>query len=189
MVGKRRVQFRFQSKDINKGRIHVFKEGEVQKAKNWVKKWVKENVREHIKIVDPYFGINQLEYISNVPNDCKVLIVTTNSKLNYDDADELERDVKAEWELLGKSTFPRIPLFIVPRQAEGQFHCITIVTDRKSRDIGESLNGLGLKAGKLASPPPEDSRELEMKYVNHMLDHNSWFIKLDTYPLTAYISP
>jgi hypothetical protein len=181
-------------KDLNKylpgmeGRIQVFQAGEVVQAKKWVKEWIKSNAKDYLKIVDPYFGLSELEYLSGIPKECKVLIVTTDANMKYNNPDDAIRDINEEWKLRGKGIVPKMILLIVPKKAEGQFHCRAIVTANAGLDIGQSLNGLGLKTGKLTRLESEDSHELEEKYINGMLDHNSWFINLDTLPMSICIS-
>jgi len=169
------------------GRIEVFKEGQIRQAKSLVKKWIKEKTKDYLKIVDPYFSLSELEFLAEAPKECKVLIVTTNSKLNHNSSEALERDIRVEWEVRGKGTIPPLIVLVVPKEVEGKFHCRAIVTNGAALDIGQSLNGLGVKAGKLTKLESEDAEELEVSYVDRMLDQNSWYLENDTRPLEVFI--
>ncbi len=181
------------SKELNQylpgmeGRIYVFQEGEEVQAKAWVKDWIKENTQKYLKIVDPYFGPSQIEYLSGIPNDCKVLIVTTDIYFQVDDPGKVKQSILDNWQITCKGEIPKIVILVVPKDSEGQFHCRAIATLDAGLNIGQSLNGLGKKTGKLTRLEGKDAKELEDKYINDMLNNNKWFIDYDTQPIIITI--
>ena len=132
-------------------KIEVFKTGEEEKAKSWVTKWIKEHAKEYLKLVDPYFGPDEIEFLIDVPRDIKVLIVTTKERFADTEDDDIQAIFLNAWKLRGRGNPPLINLMIVPKDSKNLFHDRAITTRDAGLDIGQSLNGLGKKSGKSPS--------------------------------------
>lgn len=162
----------------------VFRAGEFEKAKNWVKDWLKKYAEGYIKIVDPYFGPDQLMFFADIPKNCKMLIVTTNEHFKeFTSQERIQAQIEHIWDQYGKGKIPSMSLIIVPKSQEELFHDRVIISKNRGLDLGQSLNGLGNQIGKITDLPSEDAKELEIKYVDEMLNHNSWFINHDVKPM------
>ena len=158
-------------------RIVSFGAGEVERAQCWLQNWLSENVESYLKICDPYFGLEQLEYLTSVPVDCKILIVTTDAKLSVDKPPEkVKEELERYWKSLTFQTIPQIQFMMIPKRLGDRFHDRAIVTMRAGLDIGQSLNGIGKSRGKITVLSEEDAKELESVYVNAMLSNATWFM-------------
>lgn len=159
-------------------RVISFGAGEVERARKWLQNWLVENVDGYLKICDPYFGIEQIEYLKYVPLDCKVLIVTTDRGLDPRGGPEkVEHRLKTHWSELASRALPSLQVLIIPRRLESKFHDRAIITSRAGLDIGQSLNGIGKSRGKITVLSEEDARELESVYVDEMLSNATWFME------------
>jgi hypothetical protein len=171
-------------------KVTVFRVGEFEKAKNWVSQWLRKYATSYIKLVDPYFGPEQLIYLSEVPKNCKVLIVTTDEYFKeYPSQESIKSQLEYMWKQYGKGSIPQLSLIIVPKNQEELFHDRVIISNERGLDLGQSLNGLGNKIGKITDLSYEDAKELESKYVDDMLNHNSWFINHDVQPIFVRVGP
>jgi hypothetical protein len=90
-----------------KTRVELFRAGEFERAKKWVQDWLGRNVKEYVKICDPYFRLEQLEYLVHVPEGCSILVVTTDRYLNTGDGlERLREEMKAFWDKLTHQAVP-----------------------------------------------------------------------------------
>jgi hypothetical protein len=161
-------------------KVAIFRTGEYEKAKIWLTDWLKKYSEEYIKVVDPYFGPEQLIFFADIPKNCKMLIVSTDYYFkDYGAPEKIKSELEHIWKQIGKGACPLINLILVPTSQEDQFHDRVIISKNRGLDLGQSLNGLGNKTGKITDLAYEDSKELESKYVDDMLNHNTWFINHD----------
>lgn len=159
------------------GRIVSFGAGEVERAQAWLQRWLAENAEDYLKICDPYFGKAELEYLAYVRLDCKVLIVTTDSKFSLGPHREMKEHLERCWRRISSRALPRVQLLLIPKRLEDNLHDRAIITSHAGLDIGQSLNGLGKKRGKITVLSEEDAKELERAYVDPMLNNATWFMK------------
>jgi hypothetical protein len=164
-------------------KVTIFRVGEYDKAKKWIKQWLSKNTEDYLKVIDPYFGSEQLTFFTDLPKDCKILIVTTDEYFDLSSQEKTEASLTHVWNQYGKGKIPQINIIIVPKKQEELFHDRVIISKNRGIDIGQSLNGLGTKIGKITDLPYEDAKELEIKYVNEMLNHNSWFLNHNVRPM------
>jgi len=157
-------------------RIEFFRAGEAERAKRWLQNWLNENVEDYLKICDPYFSLEEFEYLMYVPLDCRVLIVTTDRRLG-DNPDQVKQGLELHWRRLTSRALPDVQFLIIPSKLEERFHDRAIVTSRAGLDIGQSLNGLGKAHGKITVLLEEDAKELEKTYVDEMLNNATWFLE------------
>jgi hypothetical protein len=159
-------------------KVMTFREGEVERAKTWLQNWLSENVEAYAKICDPYFGLEQLEFLVHIPPNCKVLIVTTDRHLNLDDGLECFRqDLERHWNRLTSRSLLDAQFLIVPRKLDDRFHDRAIITLHSGLDIGPSLNGLGKSFQKITILSEEDAKNLEQSYIDQLLNNATWFME------------
>jgi len=167
-------------------KIHVFDPGERSKAIEWVGHWINLHANQYLKISDPYFEPSELLFFRDIPDGCKLLIVTTNKMIKGDQSEVL-REFTQRWRSISSRHIPSILLYIVPSSLEDLFHDRAIITNGAGLDLGQSLNGLGLKSGKVTELADTDSKELETKYFDQMLNQSNWFLQHNTAPLVVQI--
>jgi len=159
-----------------KSRYVIFTDGEIERSRTWLSNWLKENARDYVYICDPYFDFDQLEFLRFVPEDCQVLIVTTDNYLDVSRGiDHLHKQLEIEWRRITSNKFPSTQFTIVPKALEHRFHDRAIVTLRSGLDIGPSLNTLGKSYCKLAVLTDEEAKDLEINYIEKMLSQATWF--------------
>jgi hypothetical protein len=165
----------------------TFGVNETEKARSWLSEWLKSHARSYLKIVDPYFSIDQLQYCNYIPDDCKVLIVTVESRFpTGSTSDSLTR---YWYENVSFRCFPFIRILLVPDSYENKFHDRVIVTENTGLDLGPSLNTLGKNRIKIRELTIEDVREINEKYVNSMLNSFTWLIEDNVDPLVLDMKP
>lgn len=171
-------------------RVEVFQTGEVERARRRVQSWLTESVKNYLKICDPYFGLEELDYLRYVPEDCKILIITTDKYLDISTGtDSVKSELELHWDKITSQSFPRTQIIIVPKKHEDKFHDRAIISSNSGLDIGQSLNGLGKSRGKITILPEEDAKELESKYIDSMLDQATWFMNHDVSPVILRLGP
>lgn len=158
-------------------RFVTFRGGEVEKAKQWIENWLAENAKGYLKICDPYFGIEQFDYLRHVPADCTVFVITTDmGNLLCGEEEEIKVKVEQYWDNLTTRSLPRIQLMIIPRILNERFHDRLIVSSGSGLDIGPSVNSLGTSFQKITVLSEEDVKEQELGYLARMLDSGTWFM-------------
>lgn len=160
-------------------KVVVFRAGDVDRAKQWLQNWLYENVEDYLKICDPYFEVEELEYLMHVPLDCRTLIVTTDAKLNVGGGrpDWIRAELERHWRGMTSRALPHVQFLIVPKQLEDTFHDRAIITRSGGLDVGPSLNYLGKQFQKITVLSEEDARELEETYIDRMLNNATWFME------------
>ncbi|HEY3389854.1 MAG TPA: hypothetical protein VGK38_09805 [Prolixibacteraceae bacterium] len=164
-------------------KIIIFKEHETERAYKWITEWIQNNVKEYLKVCDPYFGLDDLEMLSCLPEGCKVLIVTTDNYIDVNNCEELKKQITHQWDEISFRKIPSIILLVVPKTLDHKFHDRAIVTKGAGLDIGQSLNGIGRSFGKITILSEEDAQDLEKKYVDGMLNQPNWFMENGVYPV------
>lgn len=165
----------------------VFQAGESERAQRWLNQWLSENAHKYLKICDPYFSIEQIEYFRNIPIDCKIIVITTDKKLDLSRGpDALKEDIVLYWNKISSQSIPITQFLIVPKDTDNAFHDRAIITFNKGIDLGQSLNGLGKSQGKITILQEEEAKELENIYLNSMLNQATWFMEHGVNP-TVFI--
>lgn len=164
-------------------KVVVFQTGQRKRAVRWVKNWITQNAEEYIKVCDPYFGPQELAFLSDMPRDIKILIITTSEKFaNKDDPEKIRQELQHAWRNVGKGKIPSMTLLIVPAKLEKTFHDRAIVTKNSGLNVGPSLNGLGNEMQRITELEYNEARELEIKYIDDMLNQSKWFVNHSVHP-------
>lgn len=159
----------------------IFRQGETEKAQTWLCDWIKINARKYLKICDPYFGLDELKYLSYVPEDCIVFIVTSN-KAKGMQAANLE-SVTRYWQEISTRIIPFTRFIIASDTSQNRFHDRVIISNNIGLDLGPSLNGLGKSQQKISILSQEDAKELEDKYLKKLLDLTVWLLEYKETPI------
>ena len=135
-------------------------------------------MRGYLKVCDPYFGIEQLEYFKYVPVDCTILVITTDKDNSMKgDPAKIKSEVEQYWNGLTNRVLPRTLLMIIPKALEERFHDRLIISSDSGLDIGPSVSGLGTSFQKITILSEEDAKEQERDYLTRMLDSGTWFME------------
>jgi hypothetical protein len=165
-------------------RVNVFRAGERERAVQWLQDWIAQHGKQYVKVCDPYFRPSDMLFLKGVPTECKVLIVTTDTNFDPRTKNEaLSALLVREWNQVSARPMPPIQLIAVPSRFESLFHDRVIVTAGAGLDMGPSLNGLGLKDGKITELDEVDAKDLETKYLDPLLNQATWFIERGATPL------
>jgi len=164
-------------------KVVVFQPGQRKRAEDWVKNWIKQNTEEYIKICDPYFSPKELTFLSDIQRDIKILIITTTEKFEKtESAETMQQELIETWRSVGKGKIPSMTLLIVPAKLKNTFHDRAIITGKGGLDIGPSLNGLGNELQRITELGYNESKELEVKYIDDMLNQGKWFVNHSVHP-------
>ncbi len=170
-------------------KIIVFQTGDVEYARKWLRSWLSENVKDYLKICDPYFRKNELDYFKYVPEDCKILVIATDRYLNIKEgSNHLCEELKLHWRTLSSRSLPRVNFLIFPKAFEDKFHDRAIVSLNVGLNIGQSLNGLGKSRGTINVLTEEEAKELESTYLQSLLNSGSWFTDHGVIPTSFLLS-
>jgi hypothetical protein len=169
-------------------RIAVFKAGERERAARWLETWVASHVVGYVKVVDPYFRPSDLVFFRSVPPGCRVLVVTTDQYMPTSGGREaLAATLLREWNAHSASTPPAMQILVVPQSQDKLFHDRAIVTRDAGLDLGQSLNHLGAKDGRITELDEINARELELKFVDPLLNQASWFLEYGASAMVVYL--
>ena len=161
----------------------IFDQQEDDRAHKWLAGWLTDNTRRYLKICDPYFGVEQIEYLKYIPSDCRVIIVTTDKQLDLSEGSaNLRKQIQRYWQKETSLMMPKAVILIVPQRLEGKFHDRVVITEGSGLDMGQSLNGLGKAKGKISLLSPEEAQELERTYVEGLLSQATWFMEYGLTP-------
>ncbi|MCP4341583.1 MAG: hypothetical protein GY799_22555 [Desulfobulbaceae bacterium] len=163
---------------LNK-KIMSFSAGESEYAQKWLRNWLSANVKEYLKICDPYFGKDQLDYLRYLPEDCqiKIFVITTGRYLDTtQDSHYLREELRAHWQSISSRSLPNALFLVVPKKLEDSFHDRAIITLHAGLNIGQSLNGMGRSRGNITILNEEEAKELEDTYLQNMLNSGNWFM-------------
>jgi hypothetical protein len=118
-----------------------------------------------------------------------MLFITTDKYFKeYSSSERIKAQLEFTWNQFGKGAMPQTNLVIVPDTQSELFHDRVIISKDRGLDLGQSLNGIGNKVGKITDLPHDDAKELEIKYVDNLLNHNTWFITRNIQPIIIRVS-
>lgn len=163
-------------------RSRQFKAGATEQAVYWVTQWLKQNVEDEISICDPYFGLEQLEFFTAVPEGCRIVILTTDAGIPQEITDD---DILYYWNhsiAKGNISIPQIMLMVVPHQYQDYFRQHLITCSRNGLDIGPSLYKLQSQDVTITVLSQEDVAEMRESYLTEMFNTASWLLKYGVAP-------
>lgn len=170
-------------------KVITFDDGEEERARRWLEQWLSSNVTEYIKICDPYFGFEEISYLKYIPLECKVLIISTDKRLDTSfGIDSIKASIKNIWQKISSQLLPNIYIIIIPSRFEGSFHDRAIITKNGGLDIGQSLNGIGSKKGKITILTKDEAESIEKAYVDPMMNQTTWFMQQGITPTHLQIN-
>tara|TARA_R110000822_G_scaffold110329_2_gene240410 strand:+ start:1120 stop:6009 length:4890 start_codon:yes stop_codon:yes gene_type:complete len=133
----------------------VFGEGESDAVLDFVKAWISNNADDRLVIIDPYFGLGDLEFIGSAINkdpDFEITILTSYSNLKAiagnEDSDP-DDEINRFWrENISSDSTPKIDVIfcgLPSLKNEMPVHDRWWLSNQKGLDFGGSLNGIGGK--------------------------------------------
>ena len=141
--------------------------GESDEAKKFLQTWLEESAVESITIVDPYFGIDDLEFLVQVIEadaDLHVQIVTSKAhQLKQNVNSDLPSAYSNAWRRLCEHAPPETEILVVGTEGTGvaPFHDRWILSKGVGLRLGTSLNSLGNKDSEISVLGGEEVSGLE----------------------------
>jgi hypothetical protein len=133
----------------------VFGEGESESVLKFVKNWVSGNCDNNLVIIDPYFELNDFQFIGESINkdpDFKIIILTSFSNLKGiagDEGSDANDEITRFWrENISSDSIPKIDVVfcgIPTLKNEMPIHDRWWLSNQKGLDFGGSMNGIGGK--------------------------------------------
>jgi hypothetical protein len=127
----------------------IIGENEKEKAYKYIENWLTNNAKDYIKIVDPYFSLNELDILSMIQKICsgiKVFILTSREQ-NIKVPQPWDETYKTFWrDNITLQDPPITDIFIVGTEKKGilPIHDRWIISKNSGLRLGTSLNALGL---------------------------------------------
>lgn len=151
----------------------TIREGEREKAIEFVKQWLSTNLGKYLKISDPYFGPNDLEILKlvlSVRRDCEVIVLT--SRANHARAVSAPWDdaYATAWVKISEEDPPPTRILIIGTRASGKspIHDRWWISEEAALEIGTSWNGIG-KSGTTLRPIPSDEARIKESYADDFI--------------------
>jgi len=153
--------------------VHAFAHGDHDRAIEKIASWLRLNAKTYLIICDPYFDLDSIKLLKNIPLECIVTVVTCDNKIKGT-AREIEAILKKEWTLTSRLQMPETLLYIVSMSELGSFHDRAFATDNSVLHIGQSLNGLGNQIGSITELYGDLAEEYENEHIERMHSVSFW---------------
>jgi hypothetical protein len=152
----------------------LIKVGERDSAIEFIKKWILNEADDYIKICDPYFGIQDLEWIriiSSVDSRLRIIVLTSKKQQSQDGlksnyADEYSR----HWRLhISDQSPPDTDIIVVGTESKGELpiHDRMLITKCSGIRVGTSLNSIGkTKESEISLLSPDAKHNWEQQADN-----------------------
>ncbi len=134
----------------------VVQVGERDKAKQFLQSWLEESAVDRVTIVDPYFGINDLEFLVQVIEanaGLRVHIITSKAhQLKQSINCDLPSAYSAAWRKLCEHTPPETEILVMGTEGTGvaPFHDRWVLSKGVGLRLGTSFNSLGNKDSEIS---------------------------------------
>ncbi len=185
------LQFQDRIITISNNKSLVLQSGDREKAVQFMKDWFEYQVQEYLKIQDPYFGLNDLEFLKlliSVNPNCEVYVLTglANQEKSSKSLKEIYRDY---WhQNISDQRPPDTEVVIVGnQQGRAPFHDRWLITKGGGLRLGTSLNSLGRKVSEISHMSSEEVLEREHildKYlIYHKKDSDDGKLQYETFTL------
>jgi len=176
----------------NKHAITI-KEGERDKAFNFIRSWIKDNVNNYLKVCDPYFGLQELNFLKLVKNEkpnCKISILTSKRHQEKSDIPYQEK-FNTYWNLNiseAKPPFTKIVIVSLGKSGKSPIHDRWLISDKSGLKLGTSLNSIGTdKVSDISifSNNELDEKEFQLnQYLNNQkFEQNNERVSYNTFKL------
>lgn len=133
--------------DLTSARKRIFKVGERDLALSYLKDWLIQNPSKYIKICDPFFGPEELDFlklIMEVSKDVRIHVMTS-VEAKGNTGENVEDRYDSYWRSISDEDPPKVRISItrIKRSNLRPFHDRWILLERAGLVLGNSLNGLG----------------------------------------------
>ena len=157
--------------------LTVFMPGEQEKAISWLLDWLRKNSKDYLKIIDPYFGINEIYLLNKLDVKIKVIVITMDEALYSDNEENSRKKIIDYWSKNCSSKIPNLNFFIAPKKSINAFHDRVIITNGSGLDIGTSLNSFGKKAFNIKELNYDETKKLENEYADPLMNVSHWILE------------
>lgn len=145
--------------------------GDREAAIRFIRTWFEQSVHEYVKIADPYFGPDELEWVrllADSVRDCRVQVLTSRKAQQQSGIQTpWEDSYNLHWKLkISDQEPPDTEIVVAGRKPHGDspIHDRFIITKGGGLAIGASLHDLGItKDAKITILPAEDAEDVERK--------------------------
>lgn len=155
----------------------IIKIGDRDRALQLIVDWITEKAQEYIKITDPYFGVNDLDWlqlIDSAKKDLQIYIVTSKKQQSQDGIKgNYEEEYNRAWRLhVSVEDPPNAEIFIVGTKGRGDspIHDRWIVSKNHGLKIGTSLNSIGTSKVSEISELTEQGRIDKDEQINQIIN-------------------
>ena len=154
--------------------IVIIQFGERDKAKQYLQDWLDKNAVDSITIVDPYFGVNDLDFVVQVIEadpDLHVQIVTSKAhQLGPNTNSDLPSAYTTAWRKLCEHAPPETEILVVGTEKNGvaPFHDRWILSKGVGLRLGTSYNSLGNKDSEISVLGGEEVSRIEKTVGRYM---------------------
>ncbi|MGH2494581.1 MAG: hypothetical protein ACRDIV_07735, partial [Ktedonobacteraceae bacterium] len=169
------LQFQDRKLTVSNNKSLVLQSGDREKAVQFLKDWFEYEVQEYLKIQDPYFSLNDLEFLNllvSVNPNCEVYVLTglSNQEKTSKSLKETYHDY---WRLnISEQRPPDTEVVIVGNQhGRPPFHDRWLITKSGGLRLGTSLNSLGRKVSEISRMSPEEVSERESILDQYLIHH------------------
>ena len=145
----------------------IVRNGERDKAKQFLQSWLEESAVESVTFVDPYFGIDDLEFLVQVIEadaNLRVQIVTSKKhQLKQKLSSNLPSAYSTAWRRLCEHAPPETEILVIGTEGAGvaPFHDRWILSKGVGLRLGTSFNSLGKKDSEISVLGGEEVSGLE----------------------------
>ncbi len=185
------LQFQDRKLTVSNNKSLVLQSGDREKAVLFLKDWFEYEVQEYLKIQDPYFSLNDLEFLNlliSVNPNCEVYVLTglSNQEKTSKSLKETYHDY---WRFnISDQRPPDTEVVIVGNQhGRPPFHDRWLITKSGGLRLGTSLNSLGRKVSEISRMSPEEVSEresiLDQYLIHHKKDSDDGRLQYETFTL------
>lgn len=153
--------------------------GERDRAVQFIEDWLKTKASQYLKICDPYFSPEDLEWIKRVQSIAPSLRIQILTSMSYQRevgiSDDPASRYRAYWRVnLADQVAPDTEIWIVGTEKDGSFpiHDRWILSVESGLRLGTSFNGLGSRESEISilSPPETAARTADLdRYFNRQV--------------------
>lgn len=142
------------SSDLRRNRMSVTDEsslivrrGQQSSVLQFIRQWLQNNTGSVVKIMDPYFGPNELQivkWIMGISRDCSVQVIT--GQRHNSSFEPLASTYREKWRQMSDEEPPPTEIVVVGNREnkEAPFHDRYIISNGKGLRLGTSLNSIGV---------------------------------------------
>ena len=172
----------------------LIRAGERDKAVQFIEDWLKTQCAQYLKICDPYFSPEDLEWVRKIqailPNLPIQILTGINHQKELGKAKDLTDSYRNYWRInLTDQPAPETEIWIVGTEKDGNFpiHDRWILSVESGLRLGTSLNGFGSRDSEISILSPAEvvarTNEVDRYFLRQVKDHQGQRIKYNFFDL------